>query len=130
MMNFVEGMKALVVDDQFISQKALAMILNSMSIQVVTANDGSEAVEQFDNAVNVIFMDFYMPRMNGDEASRKIREKEKNFNNKNKVYIIGMTANNADEIKHVCLDAGMNEILQRPISHELVEKLLEKYGKN
>lgn len=75
------GRKALVVDDQPVGQKGLAMLLNGLGMKVVLAKDGKEAIEQFDSEVDLIFMDFYMPNVNGDEATKAIREKAAAFYN-------------------------------------------------
>lgn len=122
--------KALVVDDQRLGQKMLAMLLSDMGMEVTIANDGKEAVDQFDGTQDFIFMDFYMPQVNGDQATKAIRKKEQKLGKEKTTYIIGMTANNVEEIKQSCIDSGMNEVVPRPIKYELVEELLKKYSKN
>lgn len=120
-----KGRKALVVDDSPLGRKVLESMLKEFSVEVVTACNGLEAVERFDESMEFVFIDFNMPKMNGDEATKAIREKEKKFKNSKSVYILGFSANDINEINGICLEVGMNQVVQRPIMMELLEKVFE-----
>lgn len=115
----------LVADDSPLGRKVLESMLKEFSVDVVTACNGIEAVERFDESMDFVFIDFNMPKMNRDEATKAIREKEKKFKNNKSVYIIGFSANHINEINGICLDVGMNKVVQRPIMMELLEKVFE-----
>ena len=75
-------LRILVVDDAPVAQKGLKFILKGLGHETVIAKSGEEAVELFDASFDVILMDFHMPHMNGSEAVKMIREKEKAFDKK------------------------------------------------
>jgi len=122
----LKGIKALVVDDAQVVQAALQLILSELDCEVTVAGSGQQAIDLFDFSFDVIFMDFVMPGMNGDEAVKAIRQKEKNQNKKNSTYIIGLTANNSEEVNRACMDAGINTVIEKPINPEALRKLLSE----
>ena len=96
------------------------------------ATDGVEAVEQIEQALpgqyDVILMDVQMPRMNGYEATQKIRKmKEKQKAN---IPIIAMTANAFEEDKKAALDAGMDGHIAKPIEVDKLKAMLQQIFSN
>jgi CheY-like chemotaxis protein len=71
-------------------------------------------------------MDYLMPDMNGDLATILIRKIEK-YNELIKVPIIGITANNMQNIESKCLLSGMNAVLTKPIPFEKLKKIIQEY---
>lgn len=118
------GLKVLVVDDTKVVQAALQMILSDLGCEVAVTDSGQKAIDLFNTSFDVIFMDFNMPGMNGDEAVKVIRQKEKNSSKKKSAYIIGLTADNSPEINRACIDAGIDTVIEKPINPAVLKKLL------
>ena len=121
----VEGMRALVVEDNVLNDNVLNMeisrcILEDSGMEVTCAADGQEAVEIFEKSApdyfGVIYMDIMMSKMNGLNAARTIREMKRK--DARRVPIIAMSANAfAEEIINSRL-AGMNVHLAKPLDAE------------
>ncbi|MBF0112516.1 MAG: response regulator, partial [Desulfamplus sp.] len=91
--------------------------------------------------IDLIFMDINMPEMDGLEATRRIRQLEKegiNINNaqeeldSNEVYnhktpIVALTANALKEFEDRCIEAGMDDFLTKPLKRELVFQSVKKW---
>ncbi len=113
--------RVLVVEDHEVNQKLFAMILEKLECDTVIANDGVEALRAVAlHDFTVIFMDIQMPRMNGYEAARHLRER--GFARP----IIAVTAGVLEDEKKRCLDAGMNDILIKPFKRSDIEAMLRK----
>ena len=116
----VEGMRALVVEDNELNMEIAICILEDSGMEVTCAADGQEAVEIFGKSAldyfGVIYMDVMMPRMNGLDAARIIREMKRR--DAMRVPIIAMSANAfAEDIINSRL-AGMNAHLAKPLDAE------------
>jgi CheY-like chemotaxis protein len=115
----------LIVEDNLINQKVLVRMLLKFGFDqkkgdIHLANDGVEALERFsERSYPLIFMDMSMPRMDGVEATRKLRELGC------QAYIVGVSANAMDEHKKSCLDAGMNEFLVKPVQLKQLEAAIQ-----
>ena len=116
----VEGIRALVVEDNELNMEIARCILEDSGMEVTCAVDGQEAVEIFEKSApdyfGVIYMDIMMPRMNGLDAARTIREMKRR--DARRVPIIAMSANSfAEDIINSRL-AGMNVHLAKPLDAE------------
>ena len=115
----------LVADDQILNREFFAVILEKLGYDYVIAIDGKDALEKAQSVnPSIIFMDLQMPVMDGYEASRKIREL------KPEIPIIAVTAGILTEEQDLCLDAGINNILIKPLKRADVEKELNKWLKS
>ena len=117
--------KVLVVDDVTVNLEVAMGMLELFGIEVDLAENGEQALEQLqqDN-YDLVLMDCQMPLMDGYQATHEIREKESNTNLH--LVIIAMTANAMQGDKKICLNAGMDDYLAKPISlDELQDKLLK-----
>lgn len=114
-------MKILIAEDNLINQKLIVRALGKLGYQdVLIAGDGEEAIKLARvSACDVIFMDVQMPRLDGLEATRRIRSSEGR-----QPVIISMTANAMQEDRDICLAAGMDDYIAKPVKlEELVTSL-------
>jgi hypothetical protein len=118
------GKFILLAEDNLVNQKLAVAILEKWGHRVVLANNGIEALAQFDRQIfDVILMDMQMPQMGGLEATRLIREQE--VGTGLHTPIIAMTANAMNEDRQRCLDAGMDDYLSKPLNTEKLRALLQ-----
>ncbi|MBP7497564.1 MAG: response regulator [Bacteroidales bacterium] len=119
-------MKILIVEDNLINQKIIELCLKKLDYSTVTAVDGKDAIDKFcSNNFDIIMMDVQLPIMDGIEATRKIRQIEKD-NNKVKSVIIAMTANCMRDVIDQCLEAGMDTYIKKPVKPVELEKQLRE----
>ncbi len=117
------GRRVLVVDDNRDSAVSMAMMLQLLGHQVRTAHDGVEGVEAAEAfRPELILMDVGMPRMNGYEATRRIREESWG----KAVTIVALTGWGQDGDRVQSKTAGCDQHLVKPVSPEDVEKLLRE----
>ncbi|NND99977.1 MAG: response regulator [Pirellulaceae bacterium] len=110
----------LLVEDGLVNQKVASTMLEKRGHTVRVAKDGSEAIdalygsdaEKFD----VVLMDMLMPVMDGLEATREIRKREQATGEH--IRIVAMTANAMEGDLNVCLEAGMDDYLSKPVRPE------------
>lgn len=128
-------MKALVVDDEYMSRQLLIQLLKPYA-ECHSASNGIEAVEIFKNALeenkpfDLICLDIMLPEMDGHEVLRKVRqiEKEKNISYLNCVKIIMITAlDDFDNIKQAFIDQCEAYII-KPIKKENFINQLKEFG--
>lgn len=124
---FKNDAKVLIVEDNKTNQLLLSMILDELGVSYDLANDGVEAVEIYQqNKYDLIFMDENMPRMNGIEASQKIRAIQKKQKD-GFIPIIAVTANALKEDKERFLEAGLNGYISKPYVEQDIIEVLQKY---
>ena len=116
--------KVLLVEDNELNREIAEDILTDEGMIVDTAEDGDIAVEKMKNAeigqYDIVLMDIQMPRMNGYEATKAIRNLPSTY--ASTIPIVAMTANAFEEDKQNAVDSGMNGHLAKPIE---IPKLLE-----
>lgn len=119
----LEGSQILLVEDNILNQKIITGILKSSGINIDIASDGLEGVNKFksNNQYELILMDIEMPVMNGYEATKIIRDIDKN------IPIISFTANVSEEDILYSRILGMNDYLTKPIDTEKLFTILLKY---
>lgn len=120
------GLKILLVEDNEINQEVASMFLKKAGIEVDIANNGLEAVEKQKNhqgKYDLILMDLQMPILSGYDATRQIRQFDK------ETPIIALTAAAMIEDKQKVLEAGMNDHLGKPINSEELYNTIIKYAK-
>ena len=114
-------LRILLAEDNAVNQKLALRILEQMGYRADVASNGIEAIESIERQVyDVILMDVQMPDMDGLDATRTIRKLTK----VTQPHIIAMTANAMEGDREMCLAAGMNDYISKPIRiPELVEAL-------
>ena len=109
----------LLVEDVEINTEIAAELLKPLKTQIAYASNGEEAVDMYmkgNGLYSVILMDVQMPKMDGLEATRRIRQS--GLNDAATVPIIAMTTNAFHENIQECLDAGMNDHIGKPIDEK------------
>ncbi|WDE01416.1 response regulator [Thalassomonas actiniarum] len=117
----------LLVEDIRVNQIVATKILKSFNCEVTVADNGQKAIELWQcEEFDIIFMDCFMPQMDGFEAARQIRRRE---NADQHVKIIALTAGSQTEDKQKCLDAGMDDFINKPISRDAILNTLAAHSK-
>lgn len=123
--HMLSGKKILVVDDETFNLDVCKRILLNRGGEVLTAYDGQSAIEHIssdDNSIDLIFMDLRMPKLDGIEATKYIR------NNLNwKKPIIALTGEAFTEKLKECIMAGMDDFIQKPFYQKQIETKLIKH---
>jgi len=118
------GRRVLLAEDEPINCEIASMMLDEVGLIVDTARDGMQAVELAGRErYDLILMDMQMPRMDGLEATRRIRAMASCHD----VPIVAMTANAFVEDKVRCFEAGMDDFISKPINPESVYTLVLKW---
>jgi CheY-like chemotaxis protein len=106
------GARILLVDDEPINREVSLSLLEDVGLTVETAEDGFQAVALArEKPYDLILMDMQMPNMSGVDATVAIRQDSLNHD----TPILAMTANALEADKRICLAAGMNDHLAKPI---------------
>jgi CheY-like chemotaxis protein len=118
----------LIVEDNEINRTVQETLLHSLGLTTQTVINGQEAVDAITSgqAFDLILMDMQMPRMDGLEATRKIREWETSQQTP-RARIIAVTANAYDDDRRHCLEAGMNDFIAKPIIFADFQRVLSKW---
>lgn len=120
--------KALLVEDNDINLEIATILLQDLGLDVSTARNGQEALDQFKKSklytFDYIFMDIMMPIKNGLEATREIRVLPRR--DAKSVHILAMSANAFESDIQECLKAGMDGHIAKPITMELLKEKLAK----
>jgi len=112
----------LLVEDQPSNRTVISLMLTALGVQVETAADGEEALEKVhDNAYDLILMDIKMPRMDGYEATRQLRQKDV------RTPIVALSAKVFDEQEHHQISMMFDGFLTKPVDSRKLSETLKKF---
>ena len=118
--------KALLVDDNDINIEVATLLFEPIGFEIDVATNGKEAVEKtLTKKYDIIFMDHFMPVMDGLDATKAIRENSENVNCT--TSIIALTADAISGVKEKFMEVGVNDYLTKPIDTELAFKKIRKW---
>lgn len=121
------NIRVLLVEDDALAAQIGALILKNLGCHVDVVKDGLSAVEHSKkNSYDLVFMDVGLPKIDGKEASRRIREWE-SLRDKH-TPIIALTAHIDVENKQSCIEAGMDAVLSKPLSKETANDILHAFA--
>ena len=124
--NMFAGVHILVVDDMKVNVMLITKILEKHGCIVTAAMNGQDAVDKvLDATFSVVFMDCQMPEMDGFEATQRIRDKE--AEHKRHTVVIALTADAMSGDREKCLQAGMDDYLNKPIKATEITAMLKKW---
>ncbi|KAA1176447.1 response regulator [Marinobacter salinexigens] len=122
-------MKVLLVEDNPVNRTLTRRLLEKLGCDVMTANDGEAAASLWQwHPFDLIFMDCIMPRVDGFEATRRLREWEQ-VRNRGRVPVVALTASAMEEDEEKCRRAGMDSFVAKPVNIEMLRAVLEQYCK-
>lgn len=117
--------RVLLVEDNAINQQVAREFLVQAGVEVVVANNGSEALDWLEReSFDLVLMDIHMPVMDGLEATRRIRANPR----WQALPVLAMTAAVLQEDREACVAAGMNDCVAKPIVPEKLFAALRRWG--
>ncbi len=116
-------MEILLAEDEIVSRRILEVMLKKWGYNVVIATDGAEAwdILQKDNAPRIAILDWMMPKMDGLDVCKLLRESDK----KEYTYIIILTAKDKKEDIVAALDAGADDFVNKPFDRAELESRIK-----
>lgn len=108
-------MRVLIADDQPVNRRLFVLLAEKIGVEVIEAEDGSEALEKAALNPDIIFLDIAMPRMNGREAAAELRRR--GFTKP----VIALTAGVCGDDEARCREAGFDDILWKPFTKRELE---------
>jgi CheY-like chemotaxis protein len=118
--------KILIAEDSFVNQKILLRILKQIGCTADVVSNGLQAIEAVSTKnYDIVFMDMYMPGMDGLEATRKIVNSRVASN---RPRIIALTADSMSGDKDKCFEAGMDDYITKSVRIEEILSMLNRWA--
>ncbi|WP_317848685.1 response regulator [Marinobacter sp. R17] len=122
-----QRMRVLLVEDNPVNRTLTRRLLEKLGCEVTTANDGEAALGLIQwHEFDIIFMDCVMPRVDGYEATRRLRERERTLNQP-AVPVIALTASAMEKDEERCRRAGMDAFVAKPVNMEMLRAVIEQF---
>ena len=120
--DIIKGKKVLIVDDDMRNIFALSSALQSYDMVVEVAGDGEEALTKLEDIsdIDIVLMDIMMPKMDGYEATRQIRKKNKWA----RLPVIALTAKAMMDDREKCIEAGASDYITKPVKIDQLLSLM------
>jgi CheY-like chemotaxis protein len=117
------SLRVLLAEDNIVNQKVASKMLQKLGCEVTVVEDGQQAVDFLmgNQPVDLVLMDCRMPNMDGLEATRLVRRQM------NSIPIIALTANDTDEDREACMNAGMDDFLAKPLDQSVLSNLIARF---
>lgn len=127
-MRELKELKILVAEDNRINQRIAILTFKQLGVSIDIALNGLEALEMYrKKQYDLILMDMQMPEMDGLEATSEIRTFELESKMSHRAVIVALTGSEPTEKRDVCLEAGMNDYMEKPIQEKLLRSLISKF---
>jgi signal transduction histidine kinase/CheY-like chemotaxis protein len=135
----IAPLSILVADDNEINRQVANLVLRRLGYEPDFAQNGNEVVDKVaaaamapdkgDGPYDLVFMDIHMPEMDGLEATRAIRQLAEELPEAHWPRIVAMTADAMHDDRQICLDAGMDDYLTKPLDFDAVGRVLRQTAK-
>jgi CheY-like chemotaxis protein len=117
------GMEVLIAEDNLVNLRVVNLFLDQFGFEPDGVGDGQEALERVrEGSYDVVLMHVRTPRLDGLEATRRIREETPEDR---QPWIVAMTAHASEEARQSCLDAGMDAYVAKPVEFDTLREALE-----
>jgi signal transduction histidine kinase/DNA-binding response OmpR family regulator len=118
----------LLVEDNLVNQRVAVAVLKRGGYGIDVACDGTEALIALENErYDAVLMDCQMPKLDGYEATRLIRELEAQAGEDGRIPVIAMTANAMTGDRERCLAAGMDDYITKPVNPKSLFAILDQW---
>jgi CheY-like chemotaxis protein len=123
-----KDLRVLIVDDNPINREILSILMDDiLQVSAEVVEDGCEAVEKaMQEFYDVIFMDVFMPNLNGLMASEQIIKQQERNQLTVKSIIIGVTADFSSTLQEACKRAGMYDCFAKPLDARFISEKLKE----
>jgi PAS domain S-box-containing protein len=122
-----QGLRILLAEDNPINQKLAVILLQKAGFSVDAVENGQHALEKVKSEhYNAVLMDVQMPNMDGFEATRRIRQWE--TGQERHIPIIAMTAHALKGDRELCLEAGMDDYVTKPLEPKVLFNALDRWA--
>lgn len=119
------GTRALIVDDEMMNLMVASGLFKEYEMVTETAGSGAEAIEKYrDGEYDIIFMDHMMPRMDGIEAMKRLKEMGRKKGRK--TVIVALTANAVSGAKEMFMSEGFDGFIAKPIETGEFERVMRR----
>jgi CheY-like chemotaxis protein len=120
-------LKILLAEDNRVNQIVVVRLLEKAGHSVRVAANGREAVHLFGkDHYDAVLMDVQMPEMDGLEATRFIRQVESTSGSNRRAPVIALTAHAMSGDEQICMDAGMDSYLSKPLDPQILNDVLSR----
>ena len=117
--------KVLLAEDNLVNQRVALAMLHKIGYQADAVKNGREVLAALENGrFDLVLMDCQMPEMDGYEAARAIRNTDAAYN---RIPIVALTANAMEGDRDLCLSAGMNAYIAKPVTAAAIADVLERW---
>jgi PAS domain S-box-containing protein len=124
------GIRVLLAEDNTVNQKVALRQLKKLGIDADAVGDGEEVLQSIAHTpYDVILMDCQMPNLDGYEATRRIRQQESLTPSRRRMHIIALTAHAMPGDRDLCLQAGMDDYISKPMRLDELGNALGRAGK-
>jgi len=123
--NPLEGVRILLAEDNLVNQKVAQKMLQNLGCAVKVVPNGEEAtIAAAEEDFDVVLMDCQMPKLDGDGATKAIREREQGMG---RTPVIAMTANAMKGDREKCIAAGMDDYISKPVRQDVLADALKRW---
>jgi len=120
--------RILLAEDNRVNQEVAVGMLENFGQRVDVARNGQETLDALARTrYDLVLMDCHMPVMDGIEATKEIRRREREEAKQSRIPVIALTANALENDREMYLAAGMDDYLSKPISAAQLKQMLQKW---